>query len=285
MKNYHYKTRFIVALITAIFSSIAYLLPIKAQLTTSGSSDINFTPPPPPPDRGAAGDRGSAASRGCGNGEQSLMALAPDYQQTISLKQKETIPVTKIWGLTTDGYPTFWFFVPYDFSSITEMEFVIKDESQKPSKTIYREILKKPEKPGIISVSIKEAIEEPLQISKTKHQTKYHWFLKLKVKCSPQQSVESKSVDGWIERVNLNSQLAKRIEQATPLQKAALYAENGIWHDALTTLGEARLSQPNNASLFTNWTSLLKSEELDKLANYPLVNCCQASAVNNYTPS
>jgi hypothetical protein len=204
------------------------------------------------------------------------MALAPDYQQTISSKQGEKIPVTKIWALTTDDYPTFWFFVPYDKSSITKMEFVIKDESQNKSKTIYRTVLDKPEKPGIISVSTKKAIE-PLQVSKTKHQKKYHWFLKVKVKCSPQQSVESKSVDGWIERVNLNSQLAKRIQQVTPLQKAVLYAENGIWHDALTTLGEARLSQPNNASLLANWSSLLKSEELDKLANYPLINCCQAN--------
>lgn len=276
MKNHYHKTKFTVAFITAFLSSIAYLLPINAQLTTSNSSSINFNPPPPPPDRSAAGDRGSAASRGCGKGMESLMALAPDYQQTISSKQGEKIPVTKIWALTTDDYPTFWFFVPYDFSSITKMEFVLKDESQNKSKTIYRTVLDKPEKPGIISVSTKKAIE-PLQVSKTKHQKKYHWFLKVKVKCSPQQSVESKSVDGWIERVNLNSQLAKRIQQATPLQKAALYAENGIWHNALTTLGEARLSQPNNASLLANWSSLLKSEELDKLANYPLINCCQAN--------
>ena len=156
------------------------------------------------------------------------------------------------------------------------MEFVIKDKSQKPSKTIYRKVLDKPEKPGIISVDTKKAIE-PLQVSQTKYQKKYHWFLKLKIKCSPQQAAESKSVDGWIERVNLNSQLAKRIEQATPLQKAALYAENGIWHNALTTLGEARLSQPNDASLLTNWSSLLESEKLDSFANYSLVNCCQAN--------
>ena len=277
MKNYYQKTHLTVALITAVFSSIAYLLPINAQLGNSSKSSINFNPPPPPPERGAAGDRGSAASRGCGNGEQSLMALAPDYQQTISSKQGEKIPVTKIWGLTTDEYPTFWFFVPYDKSSITEMEFVIQDKSQKAIKTIYRKSLKKPEKPGIISISTKEATET-LQVSKTKHQKKYHWYLKLKVKCSPQQAVESKSVDGWIERVNLSSNLAKRIEQATQEQKAAIYAENGIWHNALTTLGEARLSQPSNASLLANWTSLLKSEELDKLAKYPFLNCCQAAS-------
>ncbi len=278
MKNYYHKKNLTVALITAVFSSIAYLLPINAQLGNSSKSSINFTPPPPPPGRGAAGERGGAASRGCGNGEQPLMALVPDYKETINLDGGETIPVTKIWGLTTDEYPTFWFFVPYGKSSITEMEFVIKDKSQKPSKTIYRTVLDKPEKPGIISISTKEAIKEPLQVGETKHQKKYHWFLKLKVKCSPEQSVELKSIDGWIERVNLSSHLTKSIQQATPLQQAAIYAENGIWHDALTALGEARLKEFDNASLLANWTSLLKSEELDSLANYPLVNCCQANS-------
>ncbi|MGB3654140.1 MAG: DUF928 domain-containing protein [Rivularia sp. (in: cyanobacteria)] len=274
MKNYYQKTHLTVALITAVFSNIAYLIPINAQLTTSGSSSINFNPPPPPPERGAAGDRGSAASRGCGKGMESLTALAPDYQQTISSKQGEKIPVTKIWGLTTDDYPTFWFFVPDDKSSITEMEFVIKDESQNKSKTIYRTVLDKPEKPGIISVSTKKAIE-PLQVSKTKHQKKYHWFLKLKVKCNPQQSAQLQAVDGWVERVNISSDLAKRIGQATPLQKAALYAENGIWHNALTTLGEARLAKPKDAPLLADWKSLLKSEELDSLANQPLLSLTQ----------
>jgi hypothetical protein len=277
VKNHYHKTHLAVALITAFLSSIAYLLPSVAQLANSSNSSINFTPPPPPPDRSAAGERGGAASRGCGKGMESLMALAPDYKQTITSKQGEKIPVTKIWGLTTDEYPTFWFFVPYDKSSITEMEFVIKDKSQKPSKTIYREILNKPEKPGIISISTKEAIKEPLQVGKAKHQQKYHWFLKLKVKCSPQQSVESKSVDGWIERVNLSSNLTKSIQQATPLQQAALYAENGIWHNALTALGEARFNQFDDASLLANWKTLLKSEQLDSLADYPLVNCCQAN--------
>ena len=276
MKNYYQKIHLTIAFITAFLSSIAYFLPINAQLTTKNNSSINFTPPPPPPNRSAAGQRGGAASRGCGKGMESLMALAPDYKQNISSKQGETIPVTKIWGLTTDDYPTFWFFVPYDKSSITEMEFVIKDKSQKPSKTIYRKVLDKPEKPGIISIDTKKAIE-PLQVSQTKHQKKYHWFLKLKVKCSPQQSVESKFVDGWIERVNLSSNLTKSIQQATPVQKAAIYAENGIWHDALTVLGKTRSNQPDNASSLANWTTLLKSEELDSLANYPLINCCQAN--------
>lgn len=269
MKKHQQKIQFTTALAVAILSNITYPLIINAQSVTSIRSSINFNPPPPPPDRSAAGDRGAAASRGCGKGTESLMALAPDYKQTISSKQGPKIPITKIWGLTTENYPTFWFFIPYEKSSITEMEFVLKDESQKPSKTIYRTLLNKPEKPGIIGISTKEATE-PLQVSKTKHQKNYHWFLKVKIKCNPQQPAQLKTVDGWVERVDINSNLTKRIQQATQKQKAALYAENGIWHDALTNLAEARLAKPKDAPLIADWKSLLNSEELDSLANYPL---------------
>ncbi|MEM9925800.1 MAG: DUF928 domain-containing protein [Cyanobacteria bacterium P01_D01_bin.50] len=275
MKNHWQKIQLTAALVTTILSNIAYFSPIKAEPITSSSSSINFTPPPPPPDRSAAGNRGQAASRGCGNGTESVMALVPDYEQTINLEGGEKIPVRKIWGLTTDDYPTFWFFVPYDKSSITEMEFVIKDTSQKPSKTIYRTLVNKPEMPGIISVSTNKATE-PLKISKTKHQKLYHWFLKVRVKCNPQQAPQLQAVDGWIERVNPSSTLKERLEQATPLQQALLFAENGIWHNSLENLAQLRLTKPKDAALLADWTSLLKSEELDNLANYPLLNCCQA---------
>ena len=274
MKNHYQKTHLTVALITAFVSSIAYFLPINAQLTNKSNSSINFTPPPAPPDRSAAGERGGAASRGCGNGEQPLMALVPDYKETINLDGGETIPVTKIWGLTTDDYPTFWFFVPYDKSSIAKMEFVIKDESQKPSKTIYRTTINKPEKPGIISVDTTKAVEA-LQVSNTKQQKAYHWFLKVTVKCNPKQAPQLQAIDGWVQRVSPSSNLAERLQKATPLQQAALYAENGNWHNSLTILAQLRLAKSKDAALLADWTSLLKSEELDHLSNQPLVNCCQ----------
>ncbi len=276
MKNHWQTIQLTVALLITFLGNITYSPPLWAELVTSSGSSIKFTAPPPPPDRSAAGERGEAASRGCGNSKQPLMALVPDYKQTISLNGGEKIPVTKVWGLTTSEYPTFWFFVPDDKSSITEMEFVVKDESQKPSKTLYRTFLNKPEMPGIISVSMNKTAE-PLQVSQVMHQKMYHWFLKVRVKCNPQQSAQLQAIDGWIERVRPSSTLTDSLNQATPLQQVALYAKNGIWHNALTTLAELRLAKPKDSPLLTDWTSLLKSEQLDSLANYPLVNCCQAN--------
>ena len=278
MKNHWLKIQLTVTLVVFFLINIIYSPSIWAQLVTFNNAPIKFKPPPPPPNRSAAGDRGEGASRGCGNGKQSLIALVPSYKQTMKLDGGETIPVTKIWGLTTAKYPNFWFSVPYEKSSITKMEFVIKDESQKPNETIYRTILNKPKMPGIISVPINKTAE-PLQISKTMHEKMYHWYLKVRVKCNREQPAELRTVDGWIERVKLNPQLAHRLKQATPLQQVALYAENGIWHNALTNLAKLRLAKPKDASLFANWTSLLKSEELDSVASHSLSKCCQTSSM------
>jgi hypothetical protein len=260
MKNYLQKI-----ILTAALSSIVYCPALWALPVSVNNSSINFTPPPPPPDRGAAGDRGGAASRGCGSSNESLMALVPVYQQTLNQNQQEAIPLTKVWGLTTAAHSTFWFFVPHDKSSITAIEFVVKDESTKPSQTIYRSAINPPSNPGIISVRLPETTA-PLQVGKM-----YHWFLKVRVNCNPQQPAELQYVEGWVERVKLNSSLAQRLQQATPQQQAALYAENGIWYDALTTLAELHVDQPTNASFVADWKSLLNSVGLENLANYPVV--------------
>ena len=278
MNNYWQSLKLITTLlIITILGKITYSPRLFAESVVSHSNSIKFIPPPPPPDRSAAGDRGEAASRSCGSSEQSLMALVPSYQQTINLNQEQTIPVTKIWGLTTSEYPTFWFFIPYDQSAISSMEFVLKDESQKPSKTIYRNFLSKPETPGIVSVSTKTHTP-PLEISQTNQPRMYHWFFKVRVKCNPQQPAKLHFVEGWIERTELNSELGNRFEQLTSLEKVAFYAEKGIWHDAVTNLAELSLANPNDdrINFLAEWKSLLQSVDLENLANYPLIDCCES---------
>ncbi|WP_445633521.1 DUF928 domain-containing protein [Nostoc sp. DSM 114161] len=266
MKNYWQKIQLTAALGVTFLSSIVYCPALWALPAGLNTASIQFTSPPPPPDRGAAGDRGGAASRGCASGNESLMALVPVYEQTVKQEQKQAISVTKVWGLTTVTHPTFWFFVPYNKSSIAAIEFVIKDESNKPSQTIYRTAINSPSNPGIVSVSLPETTTA-LEVGKM-----YHWFFKVKVNCNNQQPAELEYVEGWVERVKPTSSLAEAIKQATPQQQVALYAENGIWHDALNSMAKLRLDKPKDASVMADWTSLLKSVGLEKLAQQPLIS-------------
>ncbi|MEH1909026.1 DUF928 domain-containing protein [Nostoc sp.] len=237
--------------------------PDRGEPTDRGAaaSRVRFSPPPPP-DRGAAGDRGGAASRGCGVSNQSIIALVPVYKQTLKREETEAVPVTTVWGLTTEKHPTFWFFVPYKKSTIHSIEFVLQDESAKLSQTLY---LTKPEEPGIISIRL-NATTPPLEVNKM-----YHWFFKIQINCNPQQPPEQEYVEGWVQRVNLNPKLVDISKQATPQQRVKLYAENGIWYDALTTLAELRLAKPEDRTLAVEWMNLLKSVDLENLAKQPLL--------------
>ena len=285
MNNYSQSLKLITILITITILGIIYSLKLSAEPVIPNSTSIKFIPPPPPPDRSAAGDRGGeAAGRGCGNREQSLMALVPSYQGTISLNKEETITFTKIWGLTTSEYPTFWFYIPYKPSEIASIEFVLQDESQQFSKTIYRNFLANPETPGLISVSTKSQIP-PLEISQINRPRMYHWFLKARVQCNPQQPANLHFVEGWIERTNLNSEFGDRFEQLTTLEKVAFFAEKGIWHDAVTNLAELSIanSNDNNINFQAEWKSLLQSVDLENLANYPLIDCCKKGSSSNHS--
>ena len=102
--------------------------------------------------------------------------------------------------------------------------------------------------------------------------------MKVQYKCSPEKPERLEAVNGWIQRTKLNSTFTQRLASATPLQRASLYAGKGIWYDSLTALAELRLNKPENAPVMADWESLLKSEKLDSLANYPLINCCQATS-------
>ncbi|MBF2064489.1 MAG: DUF928 domain-containing protein [Calothrix sp. C42_A2020_038] len=243
----------------ALFGSV--VVPIYWMVPTAArNTPIKFVPPPPPPDRGAAGTRGGAASRGCST-DQPMTALVPIYEETTN----QANPVTKVWGLTTVELPTFWFFIPYQKASIKTMEFVVKDGTTKPSQTLYRSSVTPPQEPGIISIKLPSNVNS-LQVGKT-----YNWFLKVRVECNPQLPPQLEYVEGWVQRVYPNSKLVDSLKGATQQQKAALYAENSIWYDALTTLAKLRLDKPKDTSLMADWNSLLKSVGLETLAKEPLV--------------
>ncbi|MBR8835090.1 MAG: DUF928 domain-containing protein [Stigonema ocellatum SAG 48.90 = DSM 106950] len=247
-------------------SSMNIIPDARANHAPPRLATVKFNPPPPPPNRGAPGNRGEGGSRGCGVGNQSLKALMPVYEETFSQNQKESIYTTQVWGLTSFENPTFWFYVPYSSSSIKVTEFVLQNEKKK---TIYRTPVTIPETPGIVSFRL-PSTSAALELDKN-----YHWFFKLRViTCDSQQPRDLDYVEGWVQRTHLNGQLGDRLKQATPELRVALYAENGLWYDALSALAELRLANSKDTNLTAGWTSLLRSVGLENLANKPLVKCC-----------
>ncbi len=193
-----------------------------------------------------------------------LMALVP-FKERDSAKNSGNQSVSEIsmdvWGLTTDERPNFWFYVPYtkDIANASA-EFVLQDSQENE---VYKNAVSLPGKAGVISVNLPSTIA-PLEVGKT-----YRWFFK--VNCSGAESASIPiHVEGDVQRINLTSSLANEIATAQPQDKIAIYAENGIWFDALNLLAQLRKGNPNNASLVSDWQSLLESIRLGNLAKAPL---------------
>jgi hypothetical protein len=155
--------------------------------------------------------------------------------------------------------PTFWFYVPYGKEAIVDVFFSLQDESNpaEPQIIYQNPKLAPPSEPGLMPI----ALPPSTALAPNKP---YHWFLTLNMGCAIGQ--RPLFVDGWIQRQELDSNLRQQIQQAPPTQQVALYADNGLWYDALTTLANLRSSQPQDIRLKQDWQNLLNAIELGSLA-------------------
>lgn len=210
-----------------------------------------FSAPPPPSDIGAPTNRGGGgASRGICLGNQDIIALMPIYPQGRA---------NLVWGVTTVDRPSFWFYIPPVAGSAAEMEFVLRDRA---GQKIYQ-TKGNVTQTGVISVTL-PTTSPALTVG-----DRYQWYFK--VRCPAAQSQPPKYVNGWIERQAIVPTLAKQLQSASPTERTALYAQNGIWLEAITTLGQLRQAQPKDAALAQQWTELLDSVQLKDLATQPIL--------------
>ncbi len=267
-----------ILLIIGTCSIFTCSLPIGARIASAIAAAVfKVKLPPPPPNRGIAGNRVGGASRVSSrdpidespNSDRRLTALVPEYKSAAEAGKSKP-ELTKVWGLTANEHPTLWFYIPYAQNSISRIDFILSDEDNPTNKTVYRNAIQSFTQPGIINFSLPQT-SKPLAIDKL-----YQWELKLTMKRQLDREI---SVKGWIQRADLNSDLSERIKQSTPELQAALYAENGLWYDALSTFAELRRDvpaerlrqRPQDITIIQDWRNILKSVDLGKLADRPFV--------------
>ena len=237
-----------IALVIAVSS---FQAPLQAQEDAPGGRDrggashIQYQPPALPAARAPGSrSRGGASRTGsCPAVAQPLTALVPTNKDSV-------------WGLTTTANPTLWFYVPYVLNADHPAEFALLDDR---NQYVYQTTLAsaQTETTGIIEIALPSTVT--LEVGKP-----YRWALT--VNCGADSSV---FVIGGIERVA--SPISIPVDSTPSLDRASLYAENGIWFDALTILAELKQSKPNDATIAAEWQSLLQSVTLEDIANQPFV--------------
>ncbi|AKG20881.1 DUF928 domain-containing protein [Calothrix sp. 336/3] len=231
-----------------------YTNQVIAQVPSSPSIDYN---PPPPPGTGPepTDRRQGGAGRGC-----EPTALAP----TIESNQGKYL-----WGLTVASHPRFWFSLPRKITTKDAIAFVLEDEA---GKEVYKTMVQKSQIPqGIVSFSLPTKVPA-LQVGKS-----YRWSFS--VYCD-YQTVEDKpgTVTGKIQRVAVSSKIQNQLKNAkTPLMQAKIYAQNGIWFDAVTTLGLAKMQGKKDKAITSGWSELLTQVNLSKVTSLPVTSCCKKS--------
>ena len=227
----------------------------QPKIAIRAASRLHFVDPSLPP-TGVPGHPFGTGSRctECPTVTLPLTALVPE--KNLGNQGKA------VWARTVDEHPTFWFYVPYSPASLHHVEFVLQDGED----DVYRTLVTLPQTPGIVSLRLPSTLK-PLEVDRN-----YHWFLKTYF--APQKISALEYVDGWVQRVSLSPTVINRLKATTPQERIAIYADNGIWYDALTTLAQLRLAHPEDATLRVEWGDLLQSTNLTDIASKPLVQCC-----------
>lgn len=214
-----------------------------------------FVPPKPPKGLTPIPGRktGMGSRDNCPAVSIPLTALAPQTQQ----QNKSNTSI--VGGLTSLERPNFFFYVPYTQKTGSSAEFSLLDSKRMD---VHRQKTALPTQPGIIKISLPNTVA-------LKAGQNYRWYFK--VRCRNRKASIPIFVTGYIHRNNFDYRIQEQLKTANPQQQAAIYAQNGIWFDALNTLAQLRQSS-QNPSVEQDWQTLLQSVNLDGIATANEVN-------------
>jgi hypothetical protein len=216
----------------ALFSPAVY-----AQSSDTTKSEVTYTPPL----RGAPLTRVGGGTRGVGN-VLAVNVLAPGDT-----------------GLTTQEKPTIYWFASQPVDKPVEITITSTESLQDAAKPVFEITLQPPLAKGIHAfrladhgVALKPGVE-------------YQWFVA--VVRNPAQRSNDVLSGGTIKRVT-DSPVQAQVKQASPAQLPALYAESGIWYDAIDQLSTQISANQSDRQLRERRAALLEQVGLKEAAAF-----------------
>jgi Domain of Unknown Function (DUF928) len=227
----------LLALFLAPFSTLLSAEETGGAATKSetGAPGIAYRPPV----RGAPASRVGGGSRGTGEISGELSVLAPDHT-----------------GLTTRSQPTLYWYLSEPANARLDVT-VINDEKIDP---LLEQVIGIPKSAGIqsldlatVGTTLKPGIE-------------YRWFVSL----TPDEAQRSNDIvaSGTIEYIVPDAGLESRTAKADELTLGRIYAEDGIWYDAIDSISRAIQDNPGDAGLHAQRAALLDQAGLKSAADY-----------------
>lgn len=238
-----------------------------------------------PPDRGTPGRLEGAGTRLLEPGDfqppdETLLDVTRGACD-LNLEEIST-PLTPLvpendFGITLQGYPTFFVYVP-ELPDTAEIEFVVTEwefnETESGTdvsdRDLYAATFDAPEEAGILALTLPSQDEAGNAIEPLRVEGHYTWFVR--VICDAERPTRYGPdiwVEAWVKRLNPSDRFAATLASATSLQRQELYAETGVWYDAIATLAQLRRDDPTPA-VDAAWRELLESVGLNEVADESL---------------
>jgi hypothetical protein len=219
---------------------------------TGLGSEIEMAQYKPPKDLGTPPTVGGGTRNGRCEADQNENRTDPMLM--VLMPKLESEP--KNFGTTVSESPEFLVYIPQTVAR--QAEFVLKDEE---GNDLYRTIFEISGEEAIASLTL------PSDEIKLESGINYSWYFSLI--CNPQDFRKNVETQGWTQRVELNPNLITTLETADPITRSQLYAENGVWHEAIAILAQLRQEQPTDPILAQAWQNLLESANLGEIAALP----------------
>ena len=257
----------IVSACSCLAVSTAIALPLSLSLfTPSAQAKVRYNPPS---NLGTpiVSTPGATRSAGCTESVSvpiCLIGLVPDLVVA-------TAPVP----LTISERPTIYFLIPKVDGNVS---FTLAEEDIKFAKgrKIYKTTFYLKSKAGIIAFKIPDHVQG-LKLGKN-----YSWEF---TKEFTQEDPQTLTVIGSMRRVLPNQNLVNQLKEVSlPTDRATLFAQEGIWYEAVQTLAEALQGNPKKAEIVSEWNELLKSANLNKVLSHTFVKTAETSSESISAP-
>jgi hypothetical protein len=120
------------------------------------------------------------------------------------------------------------------------------------------------DRPGVMRYAL------PSELTGLQTGKEYRWTVSLI--CNPEHPSQNAYARGWIERVSTDADLVKRLNaSASSSQKALVYAQAGIWYDAIATLLDTPASSNDRANAAEFLQALLSQVGLKEASTIKLI--------------
>jgi len=190
-----------------------------------------------PPLRGTPKTSSGGTSRSMASSELILQVLASEHT-----------------GLTSSAQPTLYWYIS---KAVTKpLEFTLSDENN-PHWFVERS-LPAPNKPGIYRVQLSDYDLKP--------GVEYKWSVSSVT--DPTKRSEDISTSGTIKRITSEATTSAKLMNASKQQQPFIYAEAGLWYDAIAALSELIDAKPEDKTLREQRAALLTQVGLQKVAEF-----------------